>query len=89
MILEKEVINMSEDVQKTVLAILQDLTGEDLSDRLDEDVFDAALLDSMDTVQMVLALEEQLGVDIPVSEFERSQWATVNKIVAQVQALQA
>ncbi|GAK48532.1 D-alanine-poly(phosphoribitol) ligase subunit 2 [Secundilactobacillus oryzae JCM 18671] len=80
---------MTEAIQQTVLAILQDLTGEDLSERMDEDIFETALLDSMDTVQMVLALEEQLGVDIPVSEFERDQWATVTKIVAQVQALQA
>ncbi|KRK39503.1 D-alanine--poly(phosphoribitol) ligase subunit DltC [Loigolactobacillus bifermentans] len=80
---------MTEDIQQTVLEILQDLTGEDLSERMDEDIFETALLDSMDTVQMVLALEEQLGVDIPVSEFERDQWATVTKIVAQVQALQA
>ena len=80
---------MTEDIQQTVLEILQDLTGEELSERMDEDIFDTALLHSMDTVQMVLALEEQLGVDIPVSEFERYQWATVTKIVAQVQALQA
>ncbi|WDF82958.1 D-alanine--poly(phosphoribitol) ligase subunit DltC [Lacticaseibacillus pabuli] len=76
-----------DDTKKTVLAILNDLTGEDLSDKLDDDLFATALMDSMDTVQMVLELEEQLGVQIPVSEFDRSQWATPNMITARVEEL--
>jgi D-alanine--poly(phosphoribitol) ligase subunit 2 len=76
------------NTQDTVLNILQELTGEDLHDKMDEDIFATALLDSMDTVQMVLELEEQLGVQIPVSEFDRNQWSTASKIIAQVEALQ-
>lgn len=75
-------------VKSTVLSILKELTGEDLSDRMDEDVFATSLMDSMDTVQLVLELQEQLGVDIPVSEFDRKQWATANMIIARVQELQ-
>ncbi|MFB9770019.1 D-alanine--poly(phosphoribitol) ligase subunit DltC [Lactiplantibacillus modestisalitolerans] len=74
--------------QTTVLSILQDLTGEDLSDHLDTNLFDAGLLDSMGSVQLLLALQDQLGVEVPVSEFERSEWATPAKIVAKVASLQ-
>ena len=76
------------ETKKTVLAILNDLTGEDLGTKLDDDLFATALMDSMDTVQMVLELEEQLGVQIPVSEFDRSKWATPNMITARVEELQ-
>ncbi len=35
------------DDKQTVLDILKDLTGEDFSDNLDEDLYSSALLDSM------------------------------------------
>ena len=74
------------DAQATVLAILEDLTGEDVSGDMNVNLFDTALMDSMDTVQLVLELTNQLDIDIPVSEFDRSQWDTPQKIVDQVEA---
>lgn len=75
------------NTNETVLSILNDLTGEDLHDHLDENLFDDALLDSMDTVQLLLELQDQLGVTFPVSEFDRSEWDTPAKIIAKVTAL--
>jgi D-alanine--poly(phosphoribitol) ligase subunit 2 len=75
------------DTKTTVLSILEDLTGEDLTTSLDTDLFDTALLDSMDTVQLVLELEEQLDVQIPVSEFNRDDWKTPQMIIDQVESL--
>ncbi|WP_338215409.1 D-alanine--poly(phosphoribitol) ligase subunit DltC [Lacticaseibacillus salsurivasis] len=74
------------DTKETVLAILNDLTGEDFAANLDENLFDSGLLDSMDTVQLLLELQSQLGVDVPVSEFDRSQWDTPAKIIAKASA---
>lgn len=71
------------DEQK-VLAILKDLTGEDLSSKMDENIYADGLLDSMATVQLLLDLQDQLGIDVPVSEFNRADWDTPNKIVAKV-----
>lgn len=76
------------DVKETVLSVLNDLTGEDLSDSMDEDIFANGLMDSMASVQMLLNLQEQLGIDVPVSEFMRENWNTPNKIVKQVKKLQ-
>lgn len=76
------------DVKETVLSVLNDLTGEDLSDSMDEDIFANGLMDSMASVQMLLNLQEQLGIDVPVSEFMRKNWNTPNKIVEQVKKLQ-
>lgn len=75
------------DVKETVLSILNDLTGEDLSGQMDENIFDNGLMDSMASVQMLLQLQEELNIDVPVSEFNRSEWDTPNKIVAKVKDL--
>ncbi|GEO73471.1 hypothetical protein FD30_GL002003 [Levilactobacillus namurensis DSM 19117] len=75
------------DVKETVLSILSDLTGNDVSGAMDDNLFDSGLLDSMGSVQLLLQLQSQLGVNVPVSEFERSEWDTPNKIIAKVESL--
>ena len=76
------------DTRKEVLAVLQDLTGEDLTDRMDDNIFDNGLMDSMASVQMLLNLQEKFDIDVPVSEFDRSEWDTPNKIVTKVESLE-
>ena len=72
-----------------VLSILEDLTGSDeVSKDLDVNLFETGLLDSMATVQLLLELQAQCGIDVPVSEFERSEWDTPNKIIAKVESMQ-
>ena len=75
------------DIKETVLSILNDLTGEDLSEQMDENIFDNGLMDSMASVQMLLQLQEELNIDVPVSEFNRAELDTPNKIVAKVKDL--
>ncbi|WP_262315254.1 D-alanine--poly(phosphoribitol) ligase subunit DltC [Lacticaseibacillus parakribbianus] len=76
------------DIQKTVFDILQDLTGTDFTGSPDENLFETGTLDSMDTVQLLLALQDQLGITVPVSEFDRSEWETPAKIAAKAASLQ-
>ena len=75
------------DTKQGVLDILNDLTGEDLSDQMDENIFDNGLMDSMASVQMLLNLQEKFDIDVPVSEFDRSEWDTPNKIIAKVESM--
>ncbi|GBG04862.1 D-alanine--poly(phosphoribitol) ligase subunit DltC [Lactobacillus rodentium] len=75
------------DTKEAVLDILNELTGEDLSEQMDENLFDNGLLDSMATVQMLLELQEKTGITAPVSEFNRDEWATPNKIIEKVESL--
>lgn len=77
-----------DDTKSTVLSILQDLTGEDVSGHMDTNLFDEGILDSMGSVQLLLELQSQLGIEVPVSEFERSEWDTPEKIVAKVESMQ-
>lgn len=75
------------DIKATVLDILNDLTGNDVSGAMDDNLFDSGLMDSMGSVQLLLQLQGDLGINVPVSEFERSEWDTPNKIIAKVESL--
>lgn len=75
-------------MEETVLAILEELTGTDeVRTDLDLALFDEGLLDSLGSVQLLVELEGQLDVQVPVSEFDRDAWATPNKIIAQVRSI--
>ena len=77
------------DVENTVVEILADLTGnDDIKDDMDMELFETGTLDSMATVQMLLELQGQLDIEVPVSEFDREAWSTPNKIIARVKELQ-
>lgn len=76
------------DVKSQVIEIIDELFMEDVSDMMDEDLFDAGVLDSMGTVELIVELESRFGIRVPVSEFGRDDWNTANKIVEGVMDLQ-
>ena len=48
-------------------------------------LYDLQILDSMKTVELIVALQQELNVDISPAEFDRDAWATPAKLVADVQ----
>ena len=70
------------DIKNEVLEIIDELFMEDVSGMMDEDLYDAGVLDSMGTVELIVELESHFNIDIPVSEFGRDDWNTTNKIIA-------
>ncbi|EJO04424.1 D-alanine--poly(phosphoribitol) ligase subunit DltC [Oenococcus oeni] len=74
-------------MEKEVLAILENISGEDLSNQMDDNYFDNGLMDSMAMVDLVLALQDKFGINVPVSEFDRSKWDTPNKVIERVKEL--
>ena len=76
------------DVKSQVIEIIDELFMEDVSDMMDEDLFDAGVLDSMGTVELIVELENRFGIRVPVSEFGRDDWNTANQIVEGVTELQ-
>ncbi|WP_288745755.1 D-alanine--poly(phosphoribitol) ligase subunit DltC [uncultured Enterococcus sp.] len=76
-------------MEEKILAILEEVTGTDeVSNNLDLDLFSEGLLDSLGSVQLLVELEGQLGIQVPVSEFDRNAWATPRKIIQQVPLFQ-
>ncbi|HIX43380.1 cytochrome C552 [Kurthia sp. 3B1D] len=74
-------------MNETLLAILEEVTGADVRDDLDLDLYEEGILDSFGTVQLLVEIDGQLGIQVPVSDFEREDWRTPNKIIATVGSL--
>ena len=75
------------DVKSEVIEIIDELFMENVSDMMDEDLFDAGVLDSMGTVELIVELENRFDIHVPVSEFGRDDWNTANKIIEGVTEL--
>ena len=65
------------EARAKVLDLLEDVTGEPE---------ELGFLDSMAAIELLVGLEDELGVSIAPTEVERSEMNTANKIVAQVVA---
>lgn len=77
-------------MDKKIIKILQELTGSnEVADDENVDLFQTGLLDSMATVQLLLELQDEFDIDVPISEFERGEWNTPKKIIEKVVALKA
>ena len=76
------------DIKSEVIEIIDELFMEDVSDMMDEDLFDAGVLDSMGTVELIVEIENRFDIRVPVTEFGRADWNTANKIIAGIVELQ-
>ncbi|CAG5420246.1 D-alanyl carrier protein DCP [Streptococcus pneumoniae] len=76
------------DIKSEVIEIIDELFMEDVSDMMDEDLFDAGVLDSMGTVELIVEIENRFDICVPVTEFGRDDWNTANKIIAGIVELQ-
>ena len=76
------------DIKSEVIEIIDEMFMEDVSDMMDEDLFDAGVLDSMGTVELIVEIENRFDIRVPVTEFGRDDWNTANKIIAGIVELQ-
>jgi D-alanine--poly(phosphoribitol) ligase subunit 2 len=77
---------IASDVADKVLQLLVTVTGtEEVRTNPDLPLYDYQVLDSMKTVELMLALEEELGVKVSPAEFEREMWKTPRKIIADIE----
>lgn len=73
-------------VRERVLDLLVDVCGDDaVRDHLDDDLFELGLLDSMGAIELLVGIEDELGVSIAPTAVPREQMNTRNKIVEQVE----
>lgn len=69
-----------------ILAVLARVAEtEEVRSQPDLALYDLQILDSMKTVELIVALGQELGVEISPAEFEREAWATPAKLVADVE----
>ncbi|HXX42648.1 MAG TPA: D-alanine--poly(phosphoribitol) ligase subunit DltC [Chthoniobacterales bacterium] len=48
-------------------------------------LYEREVLDSVKTVELILAIEEEFGLYVSPADFERQLWATPRKIIADIQ----
>jgi D-alanine--poly(phosphoribitol) ligase subunit 2 len=69
-------------VSETVLKELEKYTGTDQVHRdLNIDLFGEKLLDSLASVELILALSQDFGIEVSPGEIDRELWATPQKII--------
>lgn len=74
--------------KETVIDLFDRLFMEDVSNMIDEDLFDAGVLDSLGTVELIVEIESIFNIKVPISEFGREDWNTANKIIQGIEELQ-
>lgn len=55
------------DIKSEVIEIIDELFMEDVSDMMDEDLFDAGVLDSMGTVELIVEIENRFDIRVLVT----------------------
>lgn len=72
-------------MQETVLDILEEICEDSVVRQdLDMDLFESDLMDSLGFAEMLVSIEDQLGIVIAPSEVAREDIKTPNKILALV-----
>lgn len=73
---------MDQTQEQAVVRLIIDVCGTDAIDtERDVDLFDAGLLDSLGFTQLLVGLEDELGISVPPTAVEREDVATVNRIL--------
>jgi D-alanine--poly(phosphoribitol) ligase subunit 2 len=80
-----EILTMT--ISDRVLGVLVDVAETD-GVRQDPDVrlYELQILDSMQTVRLIIELASEFGVEISPAEVDREQWATPRKIISYIEA---
>jgi D-alanine--poly(phosphoribitol) ligase subunit 2 len=78
---------MSASFHEKVLQILESVTETDeVRTNLELPLYECQLLDSIKTVELMIGIEEEFGLKISPAEFERENWETPRKIIADLES---
>ncbi|AJP12599.1 TPA: D-alanine--poly(phosphoribitol) ligase subunit DltC [Clostridioides difficile] len=69
-------------MQETVIEIFEDVLGTDeIREDLDLNLFETELLDSLAMIEVLLEIENRLGIELQPTDLERKDMSTVNNLV--------
>lgn len=70
------------DFKDLALEIMEEICETDeIKEDLNLDLFDAGLIDSLSTINIILLLEEKLGIRLQPTDFEKNDITTVNNFI--------
>lgn len=71
------------DYKKLALEILENVCETDeIREDLDMDLFEAGLIDSLSSINILLEIEEKLGIKLQITDLEKSDISSVNNFEA-------
>jgi D-alanine--poly(phosphoribitol) ligase subunit 2 len=77
---------MSAFSHEKALQLLESVAETDeVRTNLELPLYECQLLDSIKTVELMVRIEEEFGLKISPAEFERENWATPLKIIADLE----
>jgi D-alanine--poly(phosphoribitol) ligase subunit 2 len=77
---------MSTFSREQALQLLESVTETDeVRSNLELPLYECQLLDSIKTVELMVRIEEEFGFKVSPAEFERENWATPRKIIADLE----
>ncbi|WP_274540859.1 D-alanine--poly(phosphoribitol) ligase subunit DltC [Staphylococcus pseudintermedius] len=50
-------------------------------------IFDEGIMDSMQSVQLLVAFQDELDIEVPIMDFNREDWGTPNQIINELAKL--
>ncbi len=69
-------------IEETVFKELENITGTDeVRKNPDLNLFGEKVLDSLGTVELIVVLSEDLGIEVTPGQINRELWATPRKII--------
>ncbi|HBG6048161.1 TPA: D-alanine--poly(phosphoribitol) ligase subunit DltC [Clostridioides difficile] len=69
-------------MQETVIEIFEDVLGtNEIREDLDLNLFETELLDSLAIIEVLLEIENRLGIELQPTDLERKDMSTVNNLV--------
>ena len=69
-------------MQETVIEIFEDVLGTDeIREDLDLNLFETELLDSLAIIEVLLEIENRLGIELQPTDLERKDMSTVNNLL--------
>ena len=69
-------------MQETVIEIFEDVLGTDeIREDLDLNLFETELLDSLAIIEVLLEIENRLGIELQPTDLERKDMSTANNLV--------
>lgn len=72
-----------EDLKKIALDIMEEICETDeIREDLDLDLMDAGLIDSLSTINVILLIEEKLGLKLQPTDFTKEDISTINNFIS-------
>ncbi|MBU3177814.1 D-alanine--poly(phosphoribitol) ligase subunit 2 [Clostridium estertheticum] len=68
-------------MNELIYGILEEITGEDLREESNVNLFDTGRLDSLGIIELIVAIEDNFSVKLDPALMERKQIETPNKII--------